>query len=326
MKSIKALISLLIVVMLVFIASGCGKEKASNADKSTKTEETTSTIKITDDLDRTVEFAKDPEKIIPLSPTILNVLYDVGGVASARPNKSSTPMPKKAEKLEEVGQHFNVNIEKLISLKPDLVIGQIGLHEKFIPILEENNIPVVIFDIETYEDSIDKIAKISKIAGTEEKGTALIEKINKKIKAIKEELPNEKKRVAIVYVTSQDVTVELDKTVAGDAAKILKFENVALSTRTKDMVRSPFSMEELVKQDPDIIFVTSRSMAEGVKLKKNTALLQNPAWAELRAVKEGNVYDLPADLFVVCPATSINEPIEYMAKLAYPEVYGHVKN
>lgn len=320
MKRGRLFFSFMVVFMIMLVTSACeNKGVLSFLDNDHM-------IEITDDIGRTVLIPEAPEKIIPLSPTLINVLYNVGGEASARTTKSNTPIPEKAEHLEEVGMHFNLNIEKIISLKPDLLIGQVGLHERHIPIFEENNIPVVIFDIETYADSVDKIRKISKMVGTKDKGEALIKTIDQRIKAVVDQLPNEKKRVAILYVTSQDVTVELEKTVAGDTATILNFENVALSPKTKDFVRVPFSMEEIAKQDPDIIFITARSPAKEVAMKRDKVVMNNPAWAQLRAVKEGHVYDLPSDLFVVCPATTVYEPIEYMAQLIYPEIYGDIQN
>lgn len=318
MKRLKGLISLLLVMMLVILVSACGKQDASSTIDG-------NSIEVKDDMNRTVTIPKVPEKIVPLTPTMLNLLYDVGGKASARMSDSGVPINKEAENLEEVGHLANINIEKLISLKPDLVIGQLGLHERFVEVLEQNEIPVVIFKIDTFEESIDKIRTVSKIIGNEEKGEQVIKDLNNRIKGITDKLPNEKKRIAIIYVTPQEVTVELEESIAGGASKILKFENVAEAKTTKDMKKIPFSMEELVKQDPDVIFLTSYAMTPNIKQKMSSVLMDNPAWKTIKAVKEGKVYTLPPALFAVNPVVHYDQSVEYLAKLTYPEVYGNVE-
>lgn len=318
MRKMKGFILFLSVMMLLLFVTACGKQDSETTADANY-------IEVKDDLNRRVKIPKNLEKIVPLTPTMLNLLYDVGGKASARMSDSGVPINKEAENLEEVGHLANINIEKLISLKPDLVIGQIGLHERFVEVLETNDIPVVIFKIDTYEESIDKIRTFSKIIGNEEKGEQVINDLNNRIKAITDKLPDEKKRIAVIYVTPQEVTVELEESIAGGAAKILNFENVAYSNITKDMKKIPFSMEELVKQDPDIIFLTSYAMTPNIKQKMSSTLMENPAWKTLKAVKEGRVYTLPPALFAVNPVVHYDQSVEYLAKLAYPEVYGHVE-
>ncbi len=329
------------VILLVFSVSACGPKEVSNAgttagvstDAASTSEASsnaasnaeTSAIQIQDDLKRTVNLRKPPEKIVPLTPTLLNLLYDVGGKASARMGDSGVAINKEAEDLEQVGHLANINIEKLISLKPDLVIGQIGLHERFVTILEQNKIPVVIFKIDTYEECIARIQTMSQIVGKEDTGRQIIKDLDQRIKAITDKLPNEKKRIAIVYVTPQDVAVELEESIAGGAANILKFENVAVSNTTKDMKKAPFSMEELVAQNPDIIFLTSYAMTPEIKQKMNTVLIENPAWKSIKAVQAGKVFTLPPSLFAVNPVTHYDQSVEYLARLTYPEIYGNVQ-
>lgn len=314
----KGLISLFLVMMLVLLVSACGKQDASSSVDG-------NSIEVKDDMNRTVVLPKVPEKIVPLTPTMLNLLYDVGGKASARMSDSGVAINKEAESLEDVGHLANINIEKLISLKPDLVIGSAGLHERFVEVLEQNDIPVVIFKINTYEDALDKIKKVSKIIGNEEKGEQVAKDLDNRIKAITDKLPNEKKRIAIIYVTPQEVTVELEDSIAGGASKILNFENIAKADTTKDMKRIPFSMEELVKQDPDVIFLTSYAMTPNIKQKMNSALMDNPAWKTMRAVKEERVFQLPPALFAVTPVVYYDRSVEHLAKLTYPDVYGNVE-
>lgn len=70
----------------------------------------------------------------------------------------------------------------------------------------------------------------------------------------------------------------------------------------------PFSMEDLMKKDPNILFLTTMVTPGQEKKVFEGSLLNQPAWQELRAVKEGRVYFLPQNLFLSVPASSTPKP------------------
>lgn len=51
----------------------------------------------------------------------------------------------------------------------------------------------------------------------------------------------------------------------------------------------------------------------------------NPAWNELRAVRNKRVFFLPMELFLLNPGIRYDEAVLYMAKLVYPEIYGTIQ-
>src|SRR3712207_7357722 len=53
----------------------------------------------------------------------LDILYAAGGKSIARTDSRNPNLPKEIKDLESVGAVYNVDVEKLISLKPDLVIS-----------------------------------------------------------------------------------------------------------------------------------------------------------------------------------------------------------
>jgi len=74
------------------------------------------------------------------------MLYETGGQAVGRVSFQSFlgDIPKGAEDAAEVGFNAQVNLEKVVSLKPDLVIGGVRLHDSMVEQLEANNIPIIV--------------------------------------------------------------------------------------------------------------------------------------------------------------------------------------
>jgi iron complex transport system substrate-binding protein len=117
------------------------------------------------------------------------------------------------------------------------------------------------------------------------------------------------------------LTVQLDGSIAGSVAKMLGWENVASGSKPleKNPDAAPYSMETLVAQNPEIIFVTSMGKLEAIKASMEETM-QGPAWQSIPAVKNKQVYYLPQELFLLSPGIHYPEAVATMAKCVYPDV------
>ena len=317
----KKLCMVLALIICFLMVAGCSKGAKENSQVDTQ-----GYLTITDDLNRTVTLAKKPERIIVLSPSFLEPLGAVDAKIIARPS-SKNVMPEFAQNLEEVGAVYNINIEKIISLQPDLVIAYEGIHDKFLPILETNKIPVIVVKMKTYQDVIDKIKLFADLTGEKQKGEDLVKSMNDKVQAVITNIPKDHKKIAILHSTAKSVTVELEGSIAGTTAKMLGFNNIAANSKAleKDPDSTPYSLEKLVESDPDIIFVVTMGSMEDIKKRMMADVESNPAWNSLNAIKNKKVYFLPQELFLLNPGLKYPEAVETMAKLVYPEVFDHAK-
>jgi iron complex transport system substrate-binding protein len=315
-----SLLALLLVLSLT--AAGCGPKQAGND----QVEKGAGYLTIKDDAGRTVVLNQKPERIIPLSTSYVDLLYAVGGKAVGKPT-SKTKLSQEAQQLPEIGQTTNVDLERLIALQPDLVIGFQGRHEKLVPLLESSRIPVIILNMKTYEDVHAKIKLFGEIFGTTHRAQIVSREMGQKIEAVAAQLPSQSKKIVIIRATAKSVTVELENSVAGDVARILKISNIATGSKPmeKDPDATPYSMEKLVEGDPDMVLVTTMGDVADAEKRLKTDVESNPAWSSLRAVRDRQVYFLPSDLFQLNPGIHYDEAVVYMAKVIYPEVYGNVR-
>ena len=161
------------------------------------------------------------------------------------------------------------------------------------------------------------------VTGEQEKGDTLIKTMDSKIARTLQKLPKEKHRIAILHSTNQGLTVQLEGSIAGSAAKMLGWENVAADETPleKNPDAAPYSLETLVEKNPEIIFVTSMGKMEDIKASMEETIAGNPAWQALPAVQQKKLYYLPQDLFLLSPGIHYPEAVAYMAKLVYPEVF-----
>ena len=309
---------ILLPVMLMLLAllmTGCGQEKPQAADS-------VNFAVVTDDLGRKVELKEKPSRIVVTSASFLEPLEAVGGadLVAGRPD-SKTKMPDYAKDIASVGKVYQIDTEKVLACQPDLVIINKGMNEKLVDALEANGIKTLVLDMKSYDDVKREVATLAAVTGNPDKGQQLIHDMDDKIAAVKSSIPQDRRKVSIIHSTNQGLTVQLDGSIAGSIANMLGWENVASGSQPleKNPDAAPYSMETLVAQNPEIIFVTSMGKLEAIKASMEETM-QGPAWQSIPAVKNKQVYYLPQELFLLSPGIHYPEAVAEMAKCVYPDL------
>ena len=304
-------IALFTATTLLLTACGAPAAENTNAGSAYTT--------VTDDNGRTVTFDKKPERIVVTSASFLDPLYAVGGSVVGRPD-SKSKIPDAAKKVTSIGRVYQIDAEKIIALTPDLVILNKGMNEKLVETLTANNIKTLVIDMKSYDDVKREIGTFAALTGEKAKGEELVRKMDADIEAVRTSIPQEKKRVAIIHSTGQGLSVQLDGSIAGNIANILGWENTAagMPALDKNPDAAPYSMETLVAQNPDIIFVTSMGEEAEIRASMEAMFAESPAWQSVGAIRDGRVYYLPQELFLFSPGIEYPKAVQYMARLVYP--------
>ena len=294
------------------LLSACGAPAAEQSSQG-------SYATITDDNGRTVSFDKKPERIVVTSASFLEPLYAVGGEVVGRPD-SKSKIPEAAKSVTNIGRVYQIDAERVLALTPDLVILNRGMNEKLVETLAANHIKTLVIEMKSYEDVKREIGTFATLTGETAKGDELIRKMDADIEAVRTSIPQEKKRVAIIHSTGQGLSVQLDGSIAGNIANILGWENTAagMPALDKNPDAAPYSMETLVAQNPDIIFVTSMGEEAEIRASMEAMFAESPAWQSVSAVRDGRVYYLPQEMFLFSPGIEYPAAVKYMARLVYP--------
>lgn len=310
-----------LVGLLLLMAVGCGEQPApAVSDRGSGAMGAFAVIR--DDLGREVTLAKKPERIVVTSASFLEPLHEVGGDVVGRPD-AKLALPDFAKDTPSVGRVYQIDLEKVLACTPDLVILNKGMNEKLIQPLTANGISVIVMDMKNYDNVKNGVKVFAEVTGEQAKGEALIKAMEDKLAAIKAKMPKESSRAVILRSTAQGLSVQLDTSIAGSVAKMLGFTNVAsgMTAMEKNPDAAPYSMETLVEQNPDILFITSMGKMEDIKASMEATVASNPAWQTIPAMKNGKVYYLSQEHFLLSPGLHYPEAAEEMARAVYPEVF-----
>lgn len=307
----KKIFSFAVMIAAIFFITGCGAERIESVpDKVFAI--------IDDDAGRKIYLEKKPERIVVTSASFLEPLHEVGGNIVGRP-ASKKQSPDWAKDIPEIGHVYQIDVEKLLACAPDLVIINEGMNEKLLDVLEQNQISAIVIDMKTYNDVKREVETFSQITGNFEKGEEIIKEMDAEIKNIIDNMPQEKKRVAILHSTAQGLTVQLDGSIAGCIVKMFGWENVAsgMTPLEDNPDAAPYSMETLAAQNPEIIFVTSMGDIDTIKANMEKTIAENDAWQTIGAIKNKKVYYLPQDLFLLSPGLRYPDAVKFVRNLIY---------
>ena len=253
----------LFILVLLFAVFSCGKkeEEKSKANAETKVNE---------------KSGKKYDRIVVLDPAVVEMVYLLGGedklVGIAKLERSKIWPEEKTEKVESVGTFINPSLEKIIALKPDLVIESFHSSDAIDKSLTSNNIEIIKIQANSIEDIFKNFQKVAKILGKEKEAEKIIAEKRQKIEEIKKIDTTEKKGLFILAPTPMRVFGK--GTLPNDIMEMLNIKNIAAGMQGMSPTLTP---EYIIKENPDIILTFVKDPQEIVKA--------NPQIKDISAIK-----------------------------------------
>ena len=267
----------------------------------------------------TVSMQSAPQRIITLSAPLLNMAYAVDGTSIARPETTS-PIPEAAKSLPTLGHVQNINMETLVGMKPDLVLGEKNQNGKLESLLKSSKIPYVLIQYDGINDNVPLLQFMGQIYNKQDKADAVIKKYEEGIKAVEDKAAAKTPaKVAVLRATGKDVTAETPKSICASMVEMMKMDNVITNHKDikLDSKTVPYSLEQLSADDPDTIFIVTMGKQDEINKKLDESMRSNPSWAHLKAVQNNHVYFLEPDLFLMNPGIRTPEALEKLYTLVY---------
>lgn len=285
---IKKLISIfLVVMMMTTMLVGCGN---TNTQEKSQPKEVT----ITDHAGREVKVTGNYEKIVSGYYISTSMLVSLGlndKLVGIESKAEKRPLYKLAAKelleLPKVGTAKDFDLEGCIALKPDLVILPKKLTEQA-KTLSDAGITVIVINPENEKLLKESIEMVATATGTTEKAKKLLSYYDEQYAKL-EKLTKDSKEKPSVYLagTSDILTVASGKMYQNSV--IEKAGGVNVAKDLTDDQWAKISYEQLLKYNPDMIVI----IPEAEFTKED--VLKDPQLANLNAVKNKAVYEMPSD-------------------------------
>lgn len=255
-----------------------------------------------DEIGQQVTISSNPQRIISLAPSITEILYALQLGDRVVGVTSYCDFPAEAKSKEKVGDTLKPNLERLIALKPDLVlISTASQLEKITQQLDQLGIPVFVTNPKSVAGVLTSIRKLGELTGAEQRAEELTAEMQTRIAAVQRQTTNQSvPRVLYILQLSPLITAGkntfINDLITQAGGRSISGEEVADYPQ--------FSRETALARAPEVIIVPE---SHGTELVNVEAVKQ--AFATTPAVKNNRIVRINPDV-IDRPGPRIVEGLE----------------
>ena len=283
-------------------------------------------ITVTDFRGRQLVFQAPVKRIVCLIESALSGLYMLNEekrVIAVSRNVYDKPLVSyyagmderiRSRRIPAPGNWDFVNIESVISLKPDLVILWTQQTET-ITALEERGIPVFGVFIRQKEDVYKEMAALGKLTGNQKRAQNLVSYTQDEILRCQRRLMNvpEARRPGVYYMWAQgNLETAGGSSIVNDLINLAGGRNVCASIPQEHLV---VNLERVIGWNPDVIVMWYNER------KDPSDIIRDPQWQMIKAVKEKRVYELPEIFLCDLWTLKFQYAVKMVSKWCHPGLF-----
>lgn len=268
---------------------------------------------VIDETGRVVRVPARIERVISLAPNLTEIVYALGQEDRLVGITNQCDFPAAAGGKARVGDVINPSLERIIELKPDVVLGTtVGNRRETVDALEHVGIALYGVAPRSVDGILTSIRHVAELLEVPQAGEELAARLEERLEALPRRLAD-RRRPQVLFI----IWLEPLLTAGGDT-----FLNDILQRAGADSVTADIgedwprlSLEVMIERDPDYL-VLPRTPSLVARLAE---LATRPPWSRLRAVEQHHIVWL--DESVMRPGPRIAEAIESLARALHPEAF-----
>ena len=245
-------------------------------------------ISVLDDSGQQVVLARPAQRVISMAPHVTELLFAAGGGARIIGAMNFSDYPAEARRIPLIGSNSQIDLERVIALKPDLlIVWQSGNTARQIAQLASLGIPVFHSEPRTFETVASSLERFGHLLGTEPQAQGAAAQLRAKVAGLRKRYGG-RPQVDVFYQAWDDPVYTLNGAqIASDAIRLCGGRNIFADLKT---VAPQVSVEAVVQRDPEAIV--------GGKLytPQDRGLSIWQPYRGMRAVKRNNLFALDEQL------------------------------
>jgi iron complex transport system substrate-binding protein len=252
------------------------------------------------------------DRVVSLAPNLTEIVFAIGAGNRLVGRTSYCDFPPEAKAVAEVGDTLHPNLERMIAVKPQVVLVSTASQlEVFTKQLEGQNIAVFVTDPHDLEGVFRSILQIGEIVGEQDQANSLVQKLRERTNAV-EQAVKQKPPVKVFYQVSGEPLY----TAGHDAFVTDLMRRAGAASVTADVPGAwpKYSNESALAARPDAIILPSGGSMGEANSNVAEALRQSPA------VLHGRVYKINDD-HLARPGPRSVTGLEEMARALHPDAF-----
>jgi iron complex transport system substrate-binding protein len=248
-----------------------------------------------------------PQRIVCLTEETTETRYLLGEDERIVGVSGYTCRPPEARRKPKVSAFTSARIDKILDLRPDLVIGFSNLQAQIAHDLIRGGVNVLVFNQRSVEEILDMILTLARIVAAESRGLALVERFRRDLAQIAESARRFPRRPRVFFEEWMDPLIsgirwveELIEIAGGEVV----FPHLRHQHDAKNRIVVP---DSVVAENPEVILASWC----GRKASKET-IRARPGWAAISAVKSGHIYEIKSTYILQPGPAALTEGVRQL--------------
>ena len=269
---------------------------------------------VTDQLGRSIQVPETPRRVVSLAPSITEIIFSVRRQDLLVGVSRFSDFPAAAREIPKVGSYVHLDLERIVSLRPDLCIAiKDGNPIEIAERLEDMGIPVYAVNPQNLATVLEAISEIGELLNAEVQADHLVTQLRGRIHHIDQLVGTVTYRPRVFFQIGVSPIVS-----AGADTFIHELVEHAggknLASTEKGYPR--YSKEQVLGLAPEILIITS--MARGALFEEVRSEWME--WESMPAARDKRVYIQDSNLFDR-PSPRLVEGLELLTRLIHPELF-----
>jgi len=229
-----------------------------------------------------------PQRIVALAPHIVEMLFDIGAGDKIVGTVEYADFPEAALTIPRVGGYHGIQIEKILALKPDLVVvWKSGNKVSDIKQLEKMGLNITYSKPHKIEDVAEELRRLGKLTGHEAQANNVADRYTKRLETLREQHADIAPMKVFYQLWPEPMRTINKETLINQLIEVCQGQNVFAENPT---AYPQIGIENVIVAQPEIIILPDE------KSNKEQPIIDWHKWPEIPAAKHNRFIRVNADL------------------------------
>lgn len=329
-KMKKLHIFLLVIILIAFVGCSDSGTEIGQANETAKAVETAGAVEtgksdeasgkdgadefpmeIVDSYGRTVLIENEPQRIISIGPNVTEIIFALDKGDKLVGRSEFCDFPEETQDIGTVGDMQNPSIEKIVELKPDVVIVSTHFNREVMGKLEEVGIKIVgFYGDEDFDGVYSTIENIGTVLNATEKAQSVVKEMKNKVGDVLQRVEGRQPPTVYYVISYGDMG---DYTAGGDTFIGQMIEMAGGINIAKDVKGWGYSLEKIVENNPELI-ICSKYFNSKEEIKNSHG------YKDLDAIKNEMIFEIDNNI-LDRQGVRLADGLVELAKIIHPEAF-----
>ena len=243
-------------------------------------------VTVKDDAGQAVTVSKPALRVVSMAPHVTELLFAAGGGSRVVGAVNYSDYPEAAKRIPRIGSNREIDIERVIALKPDLIVAWMhNSSERQIDLVRKLGVPVFQSDPQSLDSIPESVLRLGRLMGTDAAAEATATQLRKQLAGLRAQYAKRPPVRTFYQVWDKPLYTLSGKSILTDAMRLCGGVNIFDSL---NVVAPIVTIESVLQANPEAIIATAEKNYGGVELWKQ--------YGSVQAVRNKNLFTLDGNL------------------------------